>query len=293
MVEIERLRSETEKYRFDQELKLKQELENKRLDQEFELKKLELEFQSKKGPVVKSDNSKESLPVMRENDDIQIYLDTCDKIVCTFGRSSGIAAQKLSQSIRGKARTSFSRMSTEDIKDYEAIKQAILRGYDLTAEALRKKFRVAKRESGETHREWLVRLSSGLDKWLNAENVKTVDELKELMVKEHFITNVSPELQGKLKELDFKTAKEIAEFGDRYGNAHGFKTTVLRKVDFHLVQEPDAFHCSKFPESSEDEETTVEQYKVAGNERKSVMVCTFCSGVGHIEKFCYKKNGKR
>ena len=141
-------------------------------------------------------------------------MNACDRIVVNARWSEATAAQKLAEAIRGKARIAFSRMPVEDTLDYEAIKKAILKCFDLTPDALRRKFRSSIRQPDESHREWSIRLESLMDNWIDSEGVRILSEdakkLREVFIKEHFVNKVSQELQRRIKEQSFDTLKDLA-----------------------------------------------------------------------------------
>ena len=55
----------------------------------------------------------------------------------------------------GKARQAYNDLSDEKSKDYETVKQTVLKVYELIPEAYRLKFRARKMSEGETHVEFV------------------------------------------------------------------------------------------------------------------------------------------
>ena len=54
----------------------------------------------------------------------------------------------------GRAREIYSSLSIEQCQNYDAVKKAVLKAYELVPEAYRQKFRSAKKESNQTHVEF-------------------------------------------------------------------------------------------------------------------------------------------
>ena len=54
----------------------------------------------------------------------------------------------------------------EDQDDVQKLKEAVVRGYDLTGEGFRRKFRQAKIQSGETYSQFSARLDHYFTKWV-------------------------------------------------------------------------------------------------------------------------------
>lgn len=289
----------------------------------LEIKKLELQALAP-GPPGHSPHSSETgnFPVMKEFDDIAIYLDAADRIKMNFGWTQEISARKLAQSVRGKARVAFSRMPLADTTSYDKIKLAILKCYDLTSDSLRKKFRSCRRLTDETHREWTIRSESMLDKWLTSETVTDFDQIKSLVLKEHFVDNVSVDLQSKLKENDFKTLKEFADYGDRYANAHGWRSTEFKKPVFtnssynkpniylnkseksfnnsnvsckdvssnDNSKQKSAFNTKDLKDNSQSASEILSKDKTYSNSSYIPnLKCNYCERPGHSEEFCRKK----
>jgi len=87
--------------------------------------------------------------------------------------------------LKGKAREVYSRLPIKDAQDYEVLKDALLKRFNLTEEGYKQKFKTAKPEVNEAPGQFLARLESYLMRWIElAEVVQNFDGLKILMVKE-------------------------------------------------------------------------------------------------------------
>ena len=218
--EIEQMRFITESRRL--------ELEEKRITADLEIARLNSTKRDDPALTAESNERlKGTLPIMKEFDDIQVYLDCCDRVVENYKWSDEVASRKLAGAIRGKAQLAFSRMPLADTTSYKSIKLAILSAYNLCPDALRIKFRDCCRMNGETHVQWATRFEGALDKWIESEGaLNDFEKLKALFLKEHFIDSVGFNLQCRLKESELETVESIAIFSDKYANAHGWKKTV-------------------------------------------------------------------
>ena len=74
-----------------------------------------------------------------------------------------IWAPRLPAVLTSKAQEAYARLSLADSQDYETIKVAIFKKYELWAETYQRKFRKCKKVSGDFHREWATRLRILLD----------------------------------------------------------------------------------------------------------------------------------
>ena len=61
----------------------------------------------------------------------------------------------------------YDRLSVADANDYEKLKDALLKNFDMTECGFRKKFRNDRPERSETFIQFGSRLRSYLDKWIN------------------------------------------------------------------------------------------------------------------------------
>ena len=94
---------------------------------------------------------------------------------------------ELSALLSGLALEVYSRLS-EEAKDYDKVKIALMKRYDLTEDGYRRKFRASKPEVDESPDQFIVRLDRYLLRWLQlSDTERTFDGLKELIVKEQFI----------------------------------------------------------------------------------------------------------
>ena len=57
----------------------------------------------------------------------------------------------------GKAQQAYAALGVDEASDYEQLKQAVLRRYDINEESHRRRFRTASKKDGETNRELVTR----------------------------------------------------------------------------------------------------------------------------------------
>ena len=75
-------------------------------------------------------------------------------------------ASKFSTLFSGRALEVYSRLSEEAAKDYDKVKIALMKRYDLTEDGYRRKFRASKPEVGESPDQFIVQLNRNLLRWL-------------------------------------------------------------------------------------------------------------------------------
>ena len=126
----------------------------------------------------------------------------------------------LSQYLRGKAMEAYTRLPKSDRKDYDLVKEALLRRYNLTEEGYRKRFRESQPDDSETPQQYLVRLQNYLEKWIQLSPGKNI---LDLILVEQFISACPPDVAAYLKQSKLESPEAIAEDADRYLAAHGKK----------------------------------------------------------------------
>ena len=75
-------------------------------------------------------------------------------------------AMYLSALLKGRALDVYSMMPTEYANDYDQLKDALLKRYQLSADGFKRRFRSAKPEAGETPMQFLTRLDNYLLRWI-------------------------------------------------------------------------------------------------------------------------------
>ncbi|XP_042871743.1 protein NYNRIN-like [Penaeus japonicus] len=154
------------------------------------------------------------------------------------------------------------------VKNYDKLKEALLRAYSVDADRYRRLFRESKCGEKESYIQMVVRMEHYLDRWISLSNVdKDYNSIFDFLVREQILNNCSADLRVFLKEHDCGNANELAEAAERYRSAHNFR----RSSRFSQQ--------SKFNVSKDNIELT----------------CHGCGKTGHIRPNCPEnpKNFKR
>ena len=122
--------------------------------------------------------------------------------------------------LKGKSLDCYSHLAELDAQDYDKLKAALLRRFDLTAEGFRKKFYQAKRDQDETAAQYVVRLTAYLDRWIQLAEVKeTYEGLQAFLVRERFLDSCDDRLALYLRERSVKGLDEVVTLADHYIDA--------------------------------------------------------------------------
>ncbi|KAI8480742.1 hypothetical protein Bbelb_415350 [Branchiostoma belcheri] len=216
-IEIEKLKFEAERQKVENEEKERErqiEMEKLKLEaterekeaerkHQLEMKKLEVEMAAVGPPTAGQAVAKvPRLPsFVDEKDDLDAYLLRFERFATSSQWAEDKWAAHLSALLTGRALEVYSRLPEDEARSYTAVKQALLKRYNLTEEGFRAKFRQNKAEKGESPRQFIVRLTSYLERWVElAESSKSYEGLRDLFVKEQFLEACPRDLAVRLRE---------------------------------------------------------------------------------------------
>ncbi|XP_068207579.1 uncharacterized protein [Palaemon carinicauda] len=178
-------------------------------------------------------------PFVDGKDELDSYLLRFERYANIHKWDRSTLASSLSALLTGNALLVHGRLFDDDAKDYEILKKALFRRYDLTEEGFRKKFRNTPPEEGESPAQFIVKLKNFLKKWMEqAGAYETFAELQQLVIKEQFINAVSNALEVHLKEKAPTNLDDLAKAAEQYLTAHGTELYKEAKVAKKPVYRP-------------------------------------------------------
>ncbi|XP_070203545.1 uncharacterized protein [Littorina saxatilis] len=149
------------------------------------------------------DKPKMKLPFLDDKDDVEAYFRQFERAAKISGWSEDEWAARLGCLLKGKAREAYTQLPDEEAEEYDCVKTAILRRFQLTAEAYRRKFRGAKKEPSEKSKEYLTRLDLFVTRWveLSKREGRTTD-MRELVLLEKFLEGLPADQARFVRERD-------------------------------------------------------------------------------------------
>ena len=272
----------------DKESKLSSEIELEKLKHSFEMKHLELMGQLEvqratfKTELEKQKSEKlahardPKLPYFEESKDkMDSYLSRFEKYATANKWDKNVWAAYLSALLKGRALDVYDRLSTEDAADYDKLKDALLKNFDMTERGFRKKFRYSRPERSETFIQFSSRLCSYLNKWLTMAKVeKSFEAVCDFMARDQFLEACSRELFVHLKPKVFENLDAMAKEADLFAEARGGVFSCVNKGQ----RDNNKGAAQSKPES-----------KPSG---KPEIKCGIC-GKGHLTIRCYKNPDRK
>ena len=146
------------------------------------------------------------------------------------------------ETLSGKALQAYACMDINDVTNYGAIKQAVLKRFNVSTETSRIMFRESLPNNHSSFSDYAVKLSSMATSWVRNAQAHSFEKLFEMMVLEQFLSRVPEDLR--VWQIDRKLAnvKEASEFADSYCQSRNVKIADITnsKNDFYAECKPTA-----------------------------------------------------
>ncbi|XP_067685400.1 uncharacterized protein [Haliotis asinina] len=149
--------------------RLELEFQERREAREHEYRLKELELRQTHGPVlsdkVKINDCYRSLPNFDEVE-VEGFFKQFERIASELKWPNEYWHILVQSKFKGKATVAYNSLSDEQSRDYQQIKSAILRAYEVTSEAYRQQFRSLTKLGSETYAEFIAKKGNLFDKWM-------------------------------------------------------------------------------------------------------------------------------
>ena len=215
-------RIEAEKAMFVAESKERAEVEKARI--EAETRRMELQFRRDS-----DENRRNEFDVTRyvklvpqfNESDVDKYFQHFEKIAKNLHWPENVWSTLLQSALKGKAQETFAALSVDDSSDYDVVKAAILKAYELVPEAYRQKFTNYKKDDKQTYVEFANQTEVYFDRWCSAKKViSDYDKLRQIVLIEQFKRCVHDDLKTYLDEKNVDTLHEMAVLADDHALTH-------------------------------------------------------------------------
>ena len=108
--------------------------------------------------------------------------------------------------LQGKALDVYALMSKDDALNYDRLKVALLKRYELTEEGFKRKYKKCRPENGETFQQLTTRMKSFFTRWIDMASIeKSYEGLQDLILREQFTFICNKDLELFLREQEPKS----------------------------------------------------------------------------------------
>ena len=242
------------------------EKEKVRLTHELEIAKAK----HKENPITSNIITPE-LPTFDDGrDNIDAYIERFERFATIQKWDTGMWAIILSTLLTGKALQIYARLPTAEADNYNAVKAALLKGYNQTETGYRMKFRDSKLVENESTTQFITRISCYLDKWTKMANVTNYHEFRSLVIREQFLNQCPKDLAVYLKERQYVSMENLCNQAERYLEARG---QTLNSITYNKTN------------------SSREQVKDTTTEQIQRCECYNCGRLGHRRAACRMEGG--
>ena len=239
------------------------------------------------------------LTKLTDEDNIESYLTTFERIMAANEVNKERWSFQLAPHLTGKAQQAYAALPTDEAKNYDTLKEAILRRYDINEETYRQQFRKLRPKEGEPPQELITRVKDLATRW--ARESKTRDELLDLMVREQFLSILPEDARVAVIKRQPKDSEEAGRVAATYLQAHSM--TINRRGKKTTTPVNECPRCGKHghwakdcprprENSSTTRQATSEQRQASRPFSKdtSTVRCYNCNERGHYASSCPRRS---
>ncbi len=221
------------------------------------------------------------VPPFRETE-VDAYFTAFERVAGKLNWPRDMWALMLQSNLVGKAQEVCAAMPIEDSLNYDLVKTAVLRVYELVPEAYRQKFRGYSKADKQTFLEFARDKRNMLEKWCAASKVNTFEGLQELILLEDFKNCLLESLVVHLNEQKVTSLAEAAVMADEYVLTH--KNIFVTRAHQNVRAMPNKTLVFSNTQKSETRTKIVPKSPERGAERKRS--CFYCLESDHFIADC-------
>ena len=276
---------ELEKIKIQAQMELqrnKMELEKAKIQQETRLREVDLAIRGREGSHDSFEVTKQARLVPKfEETNVNEYFAHFERTALNLGWPKECWSMLLQTVLTGKAQRAYATLPTENCADYNLVKAAVLKSFELVLEAYRQRFRTQRKKENQSYVEFLREKENALDKWCDSKRIDgDVEKLRQLILAEEFLNCVPEEVRVHLSERKIDVNYEMAALADEYALTH-WKTKEKTYTGSRVK-----FKAELSPEGRPKEEN-----RRTFQSSSRTVVCYKCGKGGHIAIRCQLGKG--
>ena len=233
-------------------------------------------------------------PFEEDRDKLDAYLERFERFATSQKWQKHDWAVRLGALLKGRSLEVYSRLPSDEALDYEKLKLALLKHYQMTEDGYRTKFRTTRPQKNETPCQFAARISGYLHNWVKMSKIDhTYEGLIDLLLREQFLISCSKDLGLFLRERECTSIDSMTETAERYVEAHGqYSFTAFQKSNYQGSANVKPFgkaekYSGKVSEQKSKEELKP-SHKVSASNNQSYR-CYNCGRQGHRSFECRDK----
>ena len=251
----------------------KMELEKAKIQQETRLREVDLAIRGREGSHDSFEVTKQARLVPKfEEANVDEYFAHFERTALNLGWPRECWSMLLQTVLTGKAQRAYATLPTENCVDYDLVKAAVLKSFELVPEAYRQRFRTQRKKENQSYVEFLREKENALEKWCDSKRIDgDVEKLRQLIFAEEFLNCVPEEVRVYLSERKTDVSYEMAALADEYTLTHRKtkeKTYTGSRMKFKA-------ECSPQEKPKEEKRRTFQS-------SSRTVVCYKCGKAGHI-----------
>ena len=223
---------------------------------------------------------KAKAPKIPGKDEMDSYLLRFERYATAQKWEPDTWATGLSALLQGKALDVYALMPKEDALNYDKLKVALLKRYELTEEGFKRKYKKCRPENGETFQQFTTRMKSYFTRWIDMASIeKSYEGLQDLILREQLTFICNRDLELFLREREPKSLEQASKLADHYKEA--------RYVDIVSLtyKNNERSRSRSNSESRSRSRSPIRRGPNQGNQGYPRVRCYNCGGP-HVRRFC-------
>ena len=290
VIELKRLELQEREREREAQVRLK-ELEIREREIAVQIKAKELELATT--TVRSSSSASEQFDVTRHIRFVPPFQETepdkyflhFEKIATSLSWPRRVWTLLLQSSLVGKAREAYSALSVDQSSEYDIVKTAVLKAYELVPEAYRQKFRANKKSGAQTYVEFAQEKQTLFDRWCGSKEINgNFEKLRQLILLEEFKDCLPTDIKTYLDEQKVDNLHQAATRADDYALTHrgSFSRPNTRNLEA----------MNKSGEMKHDHGSGVNPHDKSNSRQSdnsrvpSGPTCYYCKRKGHVKTEC-------
>ena len=277
------------------ELELKAEADKEAAAREHELKMAGLGIHSPKDKASAFDPARNIrlVPPFQEKE-VDKYFAHFEKVADSLNWPKESWVLLLQSVLVGKAQEIYGSLLVEQSSNYEHVKEAILKAYELVPEAYRQKFRNYLKYDSKTHVEFAREKENLFNRWCHSKEIgQDFKKLKQMVLLEEFKDKVRSDIRSHLDEQKVEELEKAAVMADDYALTHKMSSKSGNPQQKRFHGSGNRENISRNMDDRKRQGKSTENVSLVSKvEPLKPISCGHCGKPGHIITNCWKLGGK-